>query len=222
MELIHISRLSKSYAQTKVLEDLSVIYNSGMIYGLVGENGAGKTTLFNCIMGMTTYEGNIRKTDNISIGYLPAENYFYTLITGQEYLDFCIKAKNKNIEKERIREINEIFQLPLQRYASEYSTGMKKKLALMALLLQDNDLYILDEPFNGMDLYGCIQLKKIIYSLKNRGKTILLSSHQITILRELCDCMDYLSYHTITQRYTHESVEEIEKSILSGYDYLLK
>ena len=92
----------------------------------------------------------------------------------------------------------------------------------MALLLQDNDLYILDEPFNGMDLYGCIQLKKIIYSLKNKRKTILLSSHQITILRELCDCMDYLSQHTITQRYMHESVEEIEKSILSGYDKMIK
>lgn len=217
MELININRLSKSYSKTKVLENLSVIYESGMIYGLAGENGAGKTTLFNCIMGITTYEGDIQKVPNTSIGYLPAENHFYTLITGQEYLDFCIRAKNKNIEKIQIREINEIFQLPLQRYASEYSTGMKKKLALMALLLQNNDLYILDEPFNGVDLYGCIQLKKIIHSLKAEGKTILLSSHQITILHELCDCIDYLSRHAIIQRYTHESVKEIEKSILTEF-----
>lgn len=215
MELIKINSLSKSYAKTRVLDNLSVTYESGMIYGLVGENGAGKTTLFNCIMGIADYEGNIQKVPDISIGYLPAENHFYTLITGQEYLDFCIKAKGKNIEKIMIKEANEVFQLPLQRYVSEYSTGMKKKLALMALLLQDNNLYILDEPFNGVDLYGCIQLKKIIHSLKAKGKTILLSSHQITILRELCDCIDYLNHHTITQRYTHESVEEIEKSILA-------
>lgn len=184
MELININHLSKSYAKTKVLDNLSVIYESGMIYGLVGENGAGKTTLFNCIMGITSYEGNIQKASNISIGYLPAENHIYTLVTGQEYLDFCIKSKGKNTERIKIKEANEIFQLPLQRYASEYSTGMKKKLALMALLLQNNDLYILDEPFNGLDLYGCIQLKKIIYSLKSQGKAILLSSHQITILHE--------------------------------------
>lgn len=114
-----------------------------------------------------------------------------------------------------VEEANKMFQLPLHRYASEYSTGMKKKLALMALLLQDNDLYILDEPFNGVDLYGCIQLKKIIRSLKDKGKTLLLSSHQITILRELCDSIDYLSRHTIVKRYTDEPVEEIERSILA-------
>lgn len=216
MELISVSHLSKSYAEMKVLDNLSVTYESGVIYGLVGENGAGKTTLFNSIMGISDYEGSIQKAPGISIGYLPAENHFYTLITGQEYLDFCIRAKGQNIEKAKIEEANEIFQLPLQRYASEYSTGMKKKLTLMALLLQNNDVYILDEPFNGVDLYGCIQLKKTIHSLKSHGKTLLLSSHQITILRELCDCIDYLNCHKIVQRYTCESVEEIEKSILAG------
>ena len=165
-------------------------------------------------MGIIDFEGSIQKVPDIAIGYLPAENHFYTLITGQEYLDFCITAKGQKIDKTEIEKTNEIFQLPLQRYASEYSTGMKKKLALMALLLQNNHLYILDEPFNGVDLYGCIQLKKIIRSLREQGKTIILSSHQITILRELCDCIDYINHHTIMKRYTNESVEEIEKSLL--------
>lgn len=79
MELINISHLSKSYAKTKVLDNLSLTYHSGMIYGLMGENGAGKTTLFNCIMGITDYEGSIQKASGVSIGYLPAENHFYTL-----------------------------------------------------------------------------------------------------------------------------------------------
>lgn len=214
MELIRISNLSKSFTNNKVLENLSITYESGMIYGLVGENGAGKTTLFNCVMGIIDFEGSIQKVPDIAIGYLPAENHFYTLITGQEYLDFCITAKGQKIDKTEIEKANEIFQLPLQRYASEYSTGMKKKLALMALLLQNNHLYILDEPFNGVDLYGCIQLKKIIRSLRDQGRTIILSSHQITILRELCDRIDYINHHTIMKRYTNESVEEIEKSLL--------
>lgn len=216
MELIAIHHLSKRYGKTEVLRDLSVTYEPGKIYGLAGENGAGKTTLFNCVMGLTSYEGEIRKPAHLSVGYLPAENHFYTLVTGQEYLDFCVKAKGKSIEKAKVEEINEIFQLPLRRYASEYSTGMKKKLALMALLLQDNDLYILDEPFNGLDLYACIQLKKIIRSLKSRGKTLLVSSHQLSILRELCDSIDYLHHHGIARRFTHESVEEIEQGILDS------
>ena len=162
MELIYIKELSKAYGKTRVLDNLSVSYESGKIYGLVGENGAGKTTLFNCIMGVIDYDGEIRKSSNMAVGYMPAESFFYSLITGKEYLEFCVKAKGKKMDAEAIDSLNKAFQLPLERFASDYSTGMKKKLALMSLLLQDNDLYILDEPFNGVDLYGCIQLKRII------------------------------------------------------------
>ena len=185
MELIYIKDLSKAYGKTKVLDNLSVSYESGKIYGLVGENGAGKTTLFNCIMGVTDYDGEIRKSSQIAVGYMPAESFFYSLITGKEYIEFCIKAKGKKMDAKSIDSLNKIFQLPLERFASDYSTGMKKKLALMSLLLQDNDLYILDEPFNGVDLYGCIQLKRIIRDLKDKGKTIIISSHLINTLHEL-------------------------------------
>ena len=215
MELIKVSGLSKRYGKLTVLDHLSVSYESSRIYGLAGENGAGKTTLFDCIMGISPCEGSIQKKAGLRIGYLPAENYFYTLVTGREYIEFCMKAKGKHVERKRIEDLNEMFQLPLHRYASEYSTGMKKKLALMALLLQDNDFYILDEPFNGVDLFGCIRLKKIIRTLQESDKTVLLSSHQITVLQELCDCIDYLHNHVIARRYTHESMEEIEKEILA-------
>lgn len=86
MELIYIKELSKAYGKTRVLDKLSVSYESGKIYGLVGENGAGKTTLFNCIMGVTDYDGEIRKSSKMAVGYMPAENFFYSLITGKEYL----------------------------------------------------------------------------------------------------------------------------------------
>ena len=85
----------------------------------------------------------------------------------------------------------------------------------MALFLQNNDLYILDEPFNGVDLKGCILLKQLIVDLKQQGKTILISSHLITMLHELCDSIDYLHNHTITKRYVNETVEEIEFDILN-------
>ena len=93
MELIYIKELSKAYGKMKVLDHLSVSYESGKIYGLVGENGAGKTTLFNCIMGVTDYDGEIRKSSKMAVGYMPAESFFYSLITGNEYLEFVLKPK---------------------------------------------------------------------------------------------------------------------------------
>ena len=215
MELIDIKDLSKAYGKTKVLDNLSVSYESEKIYGLVGGNGAGKTTLFNCIMGVTDYDGEIRKSSQMSVGYMPAESFFYSLITGKEYLEFCIKAKGKRIDSKTIDSLNKVFQLPLERFASDYSTGMKKKLALMALLLQDNDLYILDEPFNGVDLYGCIQLKRIIRELKDKGQTVIISSHLISTLHELCDEIDFQDNHTIRKRYIQASIDEIEQDILN-------
>ena len=215
MELIKINRLTKKFGKVEVLKGIFLTYQSGNIYGLVGENGAGKTTLFNCIMGIYKHEGIIEKTSCLQIGYQPADSFFYSLITGLEYIEFCMRAKGKQINEEKVEQLNTIFQLPLNRYASEYSTGMKKKLSFMALLLQENDVYILDEPFNGVDLRGCIQLKKLIRSLKEAGKTIIISSHQIAALHEICDYIHYLNRHTIAKQYTDESIEEIENDILT-------
>ena len=212
MELIYIKDLSKAYGKTRVLDNLSVSYESGKIYGLVGENGAGKTTLFNCIMGVIDYDGEIRKSSNMAVGYMPAESFFYSLITGKEYLEFCVKAKGKKMDAEAIDSLNKVFQLPLERFASDYSTGMKKKLALMSLLL----------PFNGVDLYGCIQLKRIIRELKGKEKTVIISSHLINTLHELCDEIDFLNNHTIRKRYIQVSIDEIEQDILESNNYIEK
>lgn len=217
MELITITHLTKSYNKTPVLNNISLVYKSGMIYGMIGENGAGKTTLFSSITGMLSFNGTIQKQKDLKIGYLPADSFFHSLVTGLEYIEFCIRAKGAVLDREKIEELNTIFQLPLHRYASEYSTGMKKKLAFMALLLQENELYILEKPFNGVDLKGIIFLKQIIRSLKEHGKTIILSSHQIASLHEICDTIHYLNNHSITTEFTSkDSIDEIERIVLEG------
>lgn len=166
---------------------------------MVGENGAGKTTLFNCIMGIYDYTGSITKSKTLKTGYLSASNFFYSQITGLEHLEFCMKAKGLPVNTPTIQHLNEIFQLPLDRYAAEYSTGMKKKLGFMALLLQDNDVFILDEPFNGVDLKGCILMKRLIRQLKAKEKTVIISSHLIASLREICDIIHYLNEGVFTK-----------------------
>ena len=178
MEIIGMNNLSKSFGHLKVLNCISLTYEQGKIYGLAGENGAGKTTLFRCLTGLLPYEGTIRKRKEVKVGYLPAECYFYSLITAREYIEFCLKAYGEQLSRTRLDEINEeVFHLPLDRYASAYSTGMKKKLAFLALYLQHPDVYILDEPFNGVDLKGCILLKNLLRRIKEQQKTVIVSSH---------------------------------------------
>lgn len=214
MELIKIDNLSKSYGSVVVLNGLNLSYENGHIYGLVGENGAGKTTMFNCIMRLTEYDGEITRCKDVSVGYMPADSFFYPLITALEHIEFCLKAKGVAIDKAEIEKMNELFELPLDRYAASFSTGMKKKLSFMTLLLQKNDLMILDEPFNGVDLKGCINMRNVIRREKEMGRTFIISSHQIASLREICENIDFLCDHRILKRYTSESVDVIEQDIL--------
>lgn len=212
--MIEVNDLHKSFGKVKVLNGIHLEYHPGKIYGLVGENGAGKTTLFNCIMGIYDYTGSITKSKTLKTGYLSASNFFYSQITGLEHLEFCMKAKGLPVNTPTIQHLNEIFQLPLDRYAAEYSTGMKKKLGFMALLLQNNDVFILDEPFNGVDLKGCILMKRLIRQLKAKEKTVIISSHLIASLREICDIIHYLNEGVIYKEYHEETTEEIEEDIL--------
>ena len=125
--MIQIENVSKKYGNKVVLDSINLFFESGKVYGLVGENGAGKTTLFNCIAGLETYEGEIKSDLPLlknHLGLLVTEPYFFPKITGKEYIQLLCKARNiDTIDFEK----SNIFDLPLNEYASKYSTGMKKK-----------------------------------------------------------------------------------------------
>lgn len=162
-------------------------FSKGKVYGIVGENGAGKTTLFRCIAGLESYTGEIISEINPlknHLGLLLTDPFFFSKITGKEYIRLLCNARGRTDIK--IDEKN-IFDLPLNQYASTYSTGMKKKLAITAILLQDNKCFILDEPFNGVDIQSNIILTEIILKLKKLNKTVLISSHIFSTLSDTCD-----------------------------------
>jgi len=210
-----IENLTKSYGKKEVLKNLSLTAEEGLIHGIIGSNGAGKTSLFQCITNMEDYSGKIRLTGNPRIGYLPASLFYYSNMKGMEYIEFCLIARKQPVDKIRIEEMNRLFELPLQQYATEYSTGMKKKLALMTLALEQNDLYILDEPFNGLDLSATLLLKQLVIKWRETGKTILISSHIISSLTDICDKIHYLKGGEIRKTYTDFNC--IESDILQ-YD----
>ena len=137
--MIKIKELSKLFGNKEVLKNLSMEFSTGNVYGIVGENGAGKTTLFRCIAGLESYSGEIisgvMPLKN-HLGLLLTEPFFFTMMTGREYIRLLCNARGKtNVDIDS----KNIFDLPLEQYASTYSTGMKKKLAITAILLQENE-----------------------------------------------------------------------------------
>ncbi len=125
-----------------------------------------------------------------------------------------------NAREVKINDFNErnIFDLPLKQFASTYSTGMKKKLALLAILLQNNDIYILDEPFNGIDIQSNILIMEIISQLKELGKIVILSSHIFSTLNESCDLLHHLKagkiYHSVSKNEFNTIEAEIKSDTL--------
>lgn len=205
---------SKKNGKSQILSNIEIELRRGEIIGLIGINGAGKTTLFECIRNLTEYEGvtNIKKTDLVA--YLPTSLYFYSNMTGLEYIEFFLAARKMKISLTEINAMNCLFNLPLKQFAMEYSTGMKKKLGFMALLLQKNNLFLLDEPFNGIDLASCILIKEILKRLKDHNKSILISSHIISSLTDICDSIIHLDNGKIRQLYKKEQFNDIEHRIL--------
>ncbi len=185
--MIKIKELSKLFGNKEVLKNLSMEFSTGNIYGIVGENGAGKTTLFRCIAGLESYSGEIISDVmplKNHLGLLLTEPFFFTMMTGREYIRLLCNARGKtNVDID----CKNIFDLPLEQYASTYSTGMKKKLAITGILLQENEYFILDEPFNGVDIQSNIILTEIILKLKELNKIVIISSHIFSTLSDTCD-----------------------------------
>ena len=185
--MIKIKELSKLFGNKEVLKNLSMEFSKGNVYGIVGENGAGKTTLFRCIAGLESYSGEIISDVmplKNHLGLLLTEPFFFSMITGREYIRLLCSARGKtNVDIDS----KNIFDLPLEQYASTYSTGMKKKLAITAILLQENEYFILDEPFNGVDIQSNIILTEIILKLKELNKIVIISSHIFSTLSDTCD-----------------------------------
>jgi len=198
-----IQNLHVSYHKGKeILKGVNLTMEPGKTHGFVGLNGAGKTTLLNTIYafikpeeGSVSLNGqSLRRQD---LAYLEAENFFYTYMTGREYLNlFPAGASGFSMEG-----WEKLFSLPLDDITESYSTGMKKRLALLAVIKQDRPVLILDEPFNGLDLEGTHLLSMILLRLHERGKTILITSHIYETLTGCCDYIHYLNSGLIQESY---------------------
>jgi ABC-2 type transport system ATP-binding protein len=211
--MINIQQLNKSFGSKQILNEISVSFEKGKVYGIVGQNGAGKTTLFRCIAGLEAFDGTISSEVQPlknQLGLLLTEPFFFSKITGKEYIELLLHARKQEVGDVSV---NNIFNLPLHKYASTYSTGMKKKLALTAILLQQNEVFILDEPFNGVDVEGNFLITEIIHRLKEAGKTILISSHIFNTLKDTCDEIHLLQEGNFTKSVMKSEFDQLEKEM---------
>jgi ABC-2 type transport system ATP-binding protein len=212
--MISINELSISFDKKIVLNNLNAQFNEPQIIGIAGLNGAGKSTLFNVLSGIIKTEINtiLHQQNPINydtIAYLETTNFFYSNITGNEYLNI-FKNSNSHFQLEVFQTH---FKLPLDDLIETYSTGMKKKLALLAVLKQDKQIYLFDEPFNGLDLESNKILEWIITALFNKGKTIFISSHIIYPLLAICHQICYLAEGNFTKIFNKEDFDKVEEAI---------
>ena len=209
--MLEINSITVGYGTKIILDKLSLSVNPGSIHGILGKNGAGKTTLFKSIYGQlkkisgaVLWHGTPIQSDHI--GFLETQNYFYSYITGKEYLKLL--STNTLTEQEHIW--SDLFQLPLDLPIDQYSTGMKKKLALQGLLLQNRPILILDEPFNGVDLESSELIYRILKKLKEQGKTILIASHILETLTRSCTQISFLEEGKFQKTYEETEFHEME------------
>lgn len=204
---VRIDHLSKVYKdfwgrdKVRALDDLSLTIEKGEVFGLLGPNGSGKSTTIKLLLGLifpTAGSASIlgypagSTAINERIGFLPEESYLYRFLNGEETLKFygrLFKIPGREL-KRRVPELLDIVGLDAKarkRKLREYSKGMARRIGLAQALINNPDLILLDEPTTGLDPIGTREMKDLILSLKQRGKTVLLCSHLLYDVQDVCD-----------------------------------
>ena len=204
VQIDHLTKVYKDFwgrDKVRALDDLSLSIHKGEVFGLLGPNGSGKSTTIKLLLGLIFPTGGSATilgqpagstAINEKIGFLPEESYLYRFLNGEETLYFygrLFKIPRKEL-KRRVPELLDIVGLDAKarkRKLREYSKGMARRIGLAQALINNPDLILLDEPTTGLDPIGTREMKDLILSLKSQGKTVLLCSHLLYDVQDVCD-----------------------------------
>ena len=215
----------KEVSKFSALNGLNLNVNKGQIYGFLGPNGAGKTTTIKCIIGILEADGgeiiidgkNIKNNElyfKNKIGFLPEQVGLYGRLTAEETLQFYGGFFDLSTDEIEKRGKNLLARLGLEkdsnRKVAEYSLGMRKRLALCVALLNNPEILVLDEPTSGLDPRGVKALRVVLKDLNKKGLTIILSSHVLTEVQEICSHVGIINRGKLIRE---ESIEDIRKEI---------
>src|SRR5713101_717654 len=204
--IVETRRLTKIYRdfwgrqKKRALNALDLQIHQGEVFGLLGPNGSGKTTTIKLLLGLLfptdgdafvfgQPASDVKKNERI--GYLPEESYLYRFLNAEETLDFYGRLFNMDpiLRRKRAQELIDMVGLSAdkKRILKEYSKGMRQRIGLAQALINDPELVILDEPTSGLDPLGTRWMKDLIMDLRKRGKTVLLCSHRLDDVQDVCD-----------------------------------
>lgn len=216
MDALQVKELRKSYGKKEVLKGIDLRIRKGEIFALLGVNGAGKTTALECIEGLRKYDsGSI--TINGSMGIQLQSTSLPAHIKGMEAVRLFAKWNKAVVDASMLAALG-INNLANKQY-HEMSTGQKRRLHLALALISDPDIVFLDEPTAGLDIEGRISLHQYIRTLKTQGKTILLASHDMAEVENLCDNIAILKDGRIAFVGT---VSELTKAVGKHYNICIK
>ncbi len=204
--VVRVSGLTKIFKdfwhrpKAKAVNNVSFEIRRGEVFGLLGPNGSGKSTTIKMLLGLLKPTAGLIQVFGRSprdvrmkarIGYLPEESYLYKYLDSEETLDFFgnlfgLDAKERHKRTEQLLDMVGLKRVQM-RTVGEFSKGMQRRIGLAQALINDPDLVILDEPTAGMDPIGCREIKDLILTLAQRGKTVILSSHLLSDVEDVCD-----------------------------------
>lgn len=212
--MIRLTNVTKTYAKadTPAVADLSLEVKSGEIFGFLGPNGAGKSTTIKMITGIlqpdcgTIEIGGVDLAEDViaakqQIGFVPDNHETYETLKGIEYLNFIgvMYGVESDTLAQRIAKYADMFSLTdaLPNYISSYSHGMKQKLMVIAALIHQPKVWVLDEPLTGLDPQSAFQLKTLMRQHADNGNTVFFSSHVIDVVEKVCDRIAIINHGKI-------------------------
>lgn len=220
--MLKINNLRKKYGDKVAVDNISLEIKPGEIYGFIGHNGAGKTTTIKCCCGLLDFdEGEILINEKsikedpmackMEFAYIPDNPVLFEFLSGIEYLNFIgdVYKVGKEVRQEKIRAYADKFEITqnLAQPISSYSHGMKQKLAIIAALIHDPKLIVLDEPFVGLDPIAAFQFKEIMREVCNNGGAVFFSTHVLDVAEKLCDKVAIIKNGKLIKTGTMEEVK---------------
>lgn len=231
MEILKCTKLKKQIKSRILVDDISFSINKGDVVGFIGSNGAGKSTIIKLILGlMKLSSGNVEINGydiekNFvkaieKVGAIVENPDLYMYLSGYDNLKITANYY-KNISQNRIEDVIKIIGLEKQikDKVSTYSLGMKQRLAIGEAIINQPELLILDEPTNGLDIEGIIEMRNLIKKLSQQGMAILISSHNLTEIDNLCNRIIAIKDGKIV---TNDTVENFKKDVKNNVSYELK
>ncbi|WP_461214071.1 ABC transporter ATP-binding protein [Lacticaseibacillus sp. GG6-2] len=229
--VVQIDHLQKHFGKFQALKDITLTVNAGEVFGFIGPNGAGKSTTIRTLLGILKASGGSATIfgqdvwqDAVAIhqrlAYVPGDVYLWPNLSGGETIDLFLRLNGQH-HNAHTDELIQAFDLDVTKKNHTYSKGNRQKVALIAALSSDADLYIFDEPTSGLDPLMEEVFQKHVLALKQAGKSVLLSSHILSEVERMCDRIAIIREGTIIETGTMDSMRQLSRTqitVTTGQD----